>query len=219
MNNFDPEEVTRVDIKHPSRPPAKGADLCVVTATEGNVGKMDPLEGMVKVESFVAPEPIPTPARTDPRGPKSKFTPELQKELLEQIADGIPIKTSCAVVGISEGTFYGWKGAAAREPEGEYARFFIEVARARAFAERNLIYTARQGDGKEWSSGPARNAQWLLERQWAKDYAPRLNTNLKEMGDITLAAIERVCGAKDCGCYAAIIAALSDGEAGSGETA
>jgi hypothetical protein len=207
MSQFDKEEPTRPDIKHPSVKPEARADLCQESVLDGPVGSM---------RGYVVGAPIPTPERTDPRGAKSKFTPELQSELLASIADGIPIKTSCAVAGIGESTFYTWKRWGSDDPGGEFARFFIEVARARAFAERNLIYAARQGDGKEWSSGPARNAQWLLERQWAKDYAPRLNTNLKELGDLTLDIIERVCGAKDCGCYQAIVTALGDGETGTG---
>jgi len=184
-------------------------DVQPTDAVNGNVGSVAVyLEGQP-----MSTEPEPKRAQGRP----SKFTPEVKSQLLNLIEDCTPIKTACAIVGIGQSTFATWKAQAATEgEEGEFARFFCEVSRARGIAEKNLIDQARQGDGREYSRGPAVNSQWLLERQFGAQYAPRVNMKLEEMGDIYLDIITRVCSAKDCGCYSEILAAVSSSETGDG---
>jgi hypothetical protein len=202
----DPDEITQIGIKHPNLNKVRGADLCVGSATEGDVGEVPVvLETVSKFEGKPG------------RGRPSKFTPEIKDELLRLIEDGTPIRTSCAIVGINTSTYQTWKGIAGKDELSDEHAFFIDIARARAIGEKRLLDLARQGDGRQWSEGPSKSAKWVLERSFGKDYAPRLNMKLEELGDLTLGAIERVCGAKDCGCYAEIIAALGDIETGSGE--
>lgn len=40
MSDFKAEEITRVDVKRPSKVPPKAADLCPVPAAEGGAGKV-----------------------------------------------------------------------------------------------------------------------------------------------------------------------------------
>ena len=210
MTQYDPEEITKVEVKHPSKVPAARADLCLETAANGAVGN---------VSGYVA-KVTGTGAKVEekrPQGRPSKFTPEVVAELFSLIERGVPIKTSCTLAGISQPTLSRWKKEELEGNDPELTEFFSNLARARAVAEKTLLFRAMQGDGKEWSKGPATNAQWALERTFGKDYAPRLNMKLEELGDLTLATIERVCSGKDCNCYAEILAALSAAEASGGE--
>lgn len=209
MPQFESEEPTRPDIKHPSKPESK-PELTVSDAVNGDVGS---------VEVYLKGEPLaPLQEPKRPQGRPSKFTPEIKAELLRLIEDGTPIRTSCKLVGIGQSTYQTWKAWAAKDLESEFAAFFIDIDRARAVAERNLIELARQGDSKSWSEGPSKSAKWLLERMFGNDYAPRIGMKLEKLGDLTLDAIERICSAKDCGCYSELLTAISAIETSESET-
>lgn len=141
-------------------------------------------------------------------GRPSKLTSELKVELLGLLAEGKPIEPSCQKVGIDDSTFRKWR-ILARQGDAAMIEFFTEVARARAEGELNLWDVARTGDGVGTSNGPAKCAQWMLERTHGHRYAARLNVKLEEGLETVLADVERICGAKDCGCFEAIIASLA----------
>jgi hypothetical protein len=150
-----------------------------------------------------------------PGGRPSKFTPELASELCKLLAEGKPIKPSCEMVGIDDTTFRKWR-ADAKNGDADKAEFFAQVARARAEGELLLWGIASSGDGPGTSNGPAKCAQWLLERTFGSRYAARLNVKLEEGLEVLLADVERVCGSKDCGCFEAILAALTARQDGDG---
>jgi hypothetical protein len=148
------------------------------------------------------------------RGQPTKLTPELQVELLGLLSEGKPIEPSCRKVGIDDSTFRLWRSKA-RQGDPALQEFFALVARARAEGELSLWDIAKAGDVEGSSNGQARCAQWLLERTFGNRYAQRLNVKLEEGLEVLLADVERVCGAKDCGCFEAILTALAarrDGE-------
>lgn len=149
-------------------------------------------------------------------GRPTKLTPELEAALLGLLAEGKPIEPSCRKVGIDDSTFRKWR-ALARGGDEALARFFTEVARARAEGELALWDIAKAGDTEGASNGQARCAQWLLERTFGQRYAQRLNVKLEEGLEVLLADVERVCGAKDCGCFEAILSKLAARRDGEGE--
>lgn len=158
-------------------------------------------------------------------GRPTRLTPDVQLVILENILAGVPCETAAEAAGIASETLWKWlmygKGAdgagdGAREP---YKSFRQAVRRAQAIAEVGLVQIVRAGDDVGVSNGPARGAQWLLERTRGNKYAPRIAERVQSELEMLLDAIERVCAAKDCGCYEAVLAALAacaSGEAASG---
>lgn len=147
-------------------------------------------------------------AEPNPTGRPSSFTPALEAELLSLLAQGKPIQPACERVGIDDSTFRKWR-ALARRGDKDKVAFFEKVSRARADGELHLWDVAREGDDKGVSNGPAKCAQWLLERTFSNRYAQRLNVKLEEGLELMLEDVERICGTKDCGCFEAILAALA----------
>ena len=151
-------------------------------------------------------------------GRPTALTAALQGELLRLLSEGKPIEPSCRKVGIDDSTFRKWR-IRARQGDAALVEFFTLVARARAEGELNLWDIAKAGDTEGSSNGQARCAQWLLERTFGNRYAQRLNVKLEEGMEILLGKVERICGAKDCGCFDAILAELDPSGAGTGEEA
>lgn len=153
-----------------------------------------------------------------PGGRPSKLTPELTAELIGLLSEGKPIEPSCRKVGIDDTTFRLWRSKA-RQGEERYQEFFALVTRARAEGELGLWDIAKAGDLEGSANGQAKCAQWLLERTFGNRYAQRLNVKLEEGLETLLADVERVCGAKDCGCFEAILTTLAARRDGDGEAA
>lgn len=125
-------------------------------------------------------------------GRPTKLTPALRKQLVRMLEDGNPISASCASLGIDETTFRKWRARARSEDDPELAKFFVDIARARARGELKLYKRALRGDGAGRSNGPARCAQWALERQFGNKYAPRVNLKVEEELETFLDVAERV---------------------------
>lgn len=208
MTEFTAEEVTMVDVKHPSKIPARPTnDVEPADAVNGQVGDLVVYLG----DRMVGPKPEIKRSQ----GGQSKFTPEMAERLFEKLREGVPVKTACTLAGISQPTLSRWKSEENEGKRGELTDFFVNLDRARAEGEYRLLQLAGYGDGKEWSEGPSKSAKWKLERIFGKQYAPRIGLKLEEMGDIYLDIVTKVCGAKDCGCYQAIlteVSAIEDGE-------
>jgi hypothetical protein len=136
-----------------------------------------------------------------PGGRPRKVTPELVDELCSLLRVGVLIEPACAKVGIDDSSFRKW-----RQADRE---FFTAVTRARAEGEIALWERALGGDEKGESNGPAKCAQWALERSYSARYAPRLNVQIREVSEALLDDIERVCASKDCGCFEELIDAVA----------
>jgi hypothetical protein len=143
-------------------------------------------------------------------GRPTKLTAELQAALVELLSEGVPISAACDNVGIDPKSYRDWlrwgNGGEGKEP---YASFSLAITRARSDAVVNLLREAKSGDAAGTSNGPAKCAQWALERLFPKQFAPRLNVKIEEELEGLLDVVERVSGAKDCGCYQAILEALA----------
>lgn len=155
-------------------------------------------------------------------GRPRKLTPELQEQICDLVRRGKPIDVVCGAAGIDESTISKWRKEL-RDPEtdpeiaAQLEEFFKSVARAGFEGQLLLLDRIDVGDEKGVSNGPAKNAQWLLERIWPTKYAPRLNVKLEEGLDLLLQDVESVCSGKDCGCYEGILAQLAAREAGIAE--
>jgi hypothetical protein len=141
-------------------------------------------------------------------GRPTKLTTEVRKDLIARLAEGAPISACCAVVGIDDSTFRKWR-TLARNGDAAMAEFFTEVARARAEGELKLWGIATAGDPMATSNGPAKCAQWALERQFGTKYAPRVSVKVEEELETLLDVVERICESKDCGCYEAVLEAVA----------
>lgn len=150
------------------------------------------------------------------RPPKLNAT--IQASIIENIELGVPVETACQAEGINPATYYRWQqwGGQGKQP---YVEFCEALARAKAKAEIALVKTSAGGDDKGVSNGPAKCAQWLLERTRGKRYAARVNIRVEEELETLLDVVERICSGKDCGCLEAILDALAaraGGEAAEG---
>jgi hypothetical protein len=92
------------------------------------------------------------------RGPKSKLTPQLQKQICESLEKCNTIKTAMQSAGVSERVFYDWMK---NNPS-----FAAAVYRARAGAKMKLVRVIIDQAPKDW-----RAAAFLLERSWPDEYA------------------------------------------------
>lgn len=153
-----------------------------------------------------------------PGGRPSKLTPELQAAIVASVSEGKPLVATCEAEGLDDSTIRKWRGQVLRgQAEPQVVEFITALTRARAVGQLVLIDRVLAGDGQGESNGRAKGAQWLLERLWPNTYAPRLNVKLEEGMEILVGKVERVCGAKDCGCYDEILAALDPGGDSPGE--
>jgi hypothetical protein len=90
---------------------------------------------------------------------------KLQTKICRLLAQGSAIRSACIVCGVSERVFYDWqaRGKAGEEP---FADFFCAVTRARETHKAKLIQIVLEAAHKD-----ARHAEWLLERQFAAEFA------------------------------------------------
>lgn len=130
------------------------------------------------------------------------------------VRGGNYVETAAEAAGIHLDTYYGWiERGKAGEPR--YAGFSEAVARAKAQAEADMLRTAKSGDEKGASNGPAKCALSILERTRGKRFAPRVNVKVEEELTVFLDVAERVLARED---FARLCAALA-AEDGSGEVA
>lgn len=139
---------------------------------------------------------------------RTPLTEAVKAVIVSSVREGAPVEPACEAAGISVSTYYNWMrwGKGGKEP---YASFLQDVTRARAEAELELLSTAKAGDDKGESNGPARCAQWILERTRGNRYAARVNVKVEEELETLLDVVERICSSKDCGCQQAILEALA----------
>jgi hypothetical protein len=110
------------------------------------------------------------------------FTPEIQEELFELLADGSNAYEACHFVGISYNTWVLWMKQGRRalvkyhagvedldDDEEERARFFIECNRARAQADVEDVKAIKKAG--EWTA-----RAWRAERRSPKRWGRRSTT-------------------------------------------
>ncbi len=88
------------------------------------------------------------------RGPKTKYSPELQKKICDVLSAGNYIEAACAFVGIHVDTYHEWVK--------QKSEFSEAVKRARAQAEMQSVARLRQaGETGQWQADA-----WFLERSY-----------------------------------------------------
>ena len=99
-------------------------------------------------------------------GRPCKLTAVLTTRICKLLEQGSTIQSACIISGFSERTFYDWqqRGTAGEEP---FATFFSAATRAREHHKKRLIDIVVRAADKD-----ARHAEWLLERQFPKEFAP-----------------------------------------------
>ena len=100
------------------------------------------------------------------RRPKSKLTPQLQKDICKSLEKCNTIKTAAAYCNVSERSVFSWIST---NPS-----FAAAVSRARAKAKAKLVKVIVDASPKDF-----RAACWLLERSYPGEYA-RTETRIIE---------------------------------------
>jgi len=100
------------------------------------------------------------------RGRKTILNAALTKRICALLAKGSSIKSGCILCGIGERTYFDWqeRGKAGEEP---YATFFAAATRAREQHKQRLIEVVMKAVDRD-----AKHAEWLLERQFPREFAP-----------------------------------------------
>lgn len=104
----------------------------------------------------------------------SKFTPEVQKKLVQMLRKGNYSEAACKIAGISYSTYRNWMLKGEQEPDSEYGAFREAVEAASGQAESDAVdslLTASQDDYKA--------AVVYLERRFPERWAASQRINLQ----------------------------------------
>lgn len=149
----------------------------------------------------------------NPEGREPKLTKAVHAALVEVFAGGGTKVTAADKVGVHISTVNNWlRWGEHGQQQGKsnaYVELFVAVRRACADRELDLLGTVRIGDNPGVSNGPAKGAQFLLERTFGTKYAARQVVKVEDALESLLDAAERICAGKDCGCLEAIWAELA----------
>jgi transposase-like protein len=101
------------------------------------------------------------------QGRPSKFTPELQAEIIALIKMGNFVEVACSLVGINKSTFYDWmkKGEESNHPRNKYRKFQEAVEQAKAWSEARDVAIITKASVYDWHA-----AAWKLTRQHPDKY-------------------------------------------------
>jgi transposase len=125
-------------------------------------------------------------------------TKERTEEVCKHLRMGQYIKVACALAGISEATFYLWRGRgeaeiarveedprrSVRESERPYVEFMESCARARAEAEaRAIMRIQKAAQGANGEVGDWKADAWFLERSYPKRWG-RQSVEVEHSGSI-----------------------------------
>lgn len=136
-------------------------------------------------------------SKKENRGAKSKYTPEIVKEICDYIKAGNTAIDACLLSNISKATFYGWQQqfeADGVTPNPEFHLEFLDAIKKaeleckarniaiiqRAAAGRKLKRTKKLKDGtvveEEYDADKPNwfAAAWYLERKHKKDFAQKV---------------------------------------------
>jgi hypothetical protein len=160
---------------------------------------------------------------------RGKYTPELHKSIIELLEAGNYIQTASALSGITATSVYTWIRKGKADPDGPYGQFALDVARATAGNENQLV--GRVGDIAEQSDdykAAFQAATYLLKIRHSKHWNEQAPKNVQEVFALVMSIVEECCSPEQ---YAAIldrisqiggglqVPVLSDGVAGELEAA
>lgn len=154
----------------------------------------------------------------NPDGREPKLTKAVHDALVDVFAQGGTKVTAADKVGVHVSTVNNWlrwgEHGQQTGKSNAYVELFVAVRRAHAERELQLLGKVAAGDEAGVSNGPAKGAQFLLERTFGTKYAARQVVKVEEALESLLDAAERVCAGKDCGCLEAIWAELARRDGG-----
>lgn len=114
-------------------------------------------------------------------GRKTKCTPELIKFLFELITRGSNIKDACAIVNLTEASYYNWIARGRKEAqrledetaqfiekEAVFLEFFESMKKAIPLYKLSLLEKLDQAGADSWQS-----YAWRLERGYPDEYGKR----------------------------------------------
>lgn len=109
-------------------------------------------------------------------GRKTKYTPETVNDVCSFIREGLTIRASCAMAGVSYNTFYRWL-----ENKSEFSDA-IEKAQSE-FKRANIAAIRAAGVRKDKSGALAGSWQanaWLMERSFPEEYGMKVTVRCTE---------------------------------------
>jgi hypothetical protein len=104
--------------------------------------------------------------KRETRGRKTRLNRALTTRICALLAKGSSIKSACILCNVGERTYFDWqeRGKTGEQP---YETFFFAATRAREQHKARLIAVVMEAAHKD-----ARHAEWLLERQFPREFAP-----------------------------------------------
>jgi hypothetical protein len=115
---------------------------------------------------------------------KSKLTPQIQKEIGQNITLGMPLKFAAEAAGVAERTFYHWMEKGEKESKGQYHDFFIycKNCQSKAVQLHLKLITKAASDGS-WQA-----SAWILERRHPEEFGRKdkleLDGKMKHSGKV-----------------------------------
>jgi hypothetical protein len=104
--------------------------------------------------------------KSETRGRKTILTPRLARRISTLLSRGATIESAALQCGVSEKSYHNWIERG-RAGEPIYEGFFFTASRAREQWKQKLIETVMAAAHED-----ARHAEWLLERQFPRSFAP-----------------------------------------------
>ena len=113
---------------------------------------------------------------------KLKLTPQLQKQIGDNITLGMPLKFAAEAAGITEVTFYNWLKRGEAESKGQFFEFaeHIKACKAKAVQLHLKLITKAATDGS-WQA-----SAWILERRYPEEFGRREKIDMKAELDATI---------------------------------
>src|SRR5262245_21732352 len=96
---------------------------------------------------------------------KLPLTPEIQKAIVDAIADGCTRHDAAEASGISERTLYYWLAQGRKATRGVYRQFLAAVKKAEAEAVNRNVRIITKAAETAWQA-----AAWWLERRRSRDF-------------------------------------------------
>lgn len=130
------------------------------------------------------------------RPPLLPNSPEIQIEIVEYVARGLPFSEACSLAGISRQTLYNYMSTGAADirkgvEDSDEASFYLQVKRAEAFAELNHLENISKAAliPAFWGA-----SAWFLERRYPDRYGKqdRLNIQQTSRVDIRSVSVQQV---------------------------
>lgn len=126
---------------------------------------------------------------------KSKLTPELQKEIGNNIKLGMPLKFAAEAAGISEKTFYIWMEKGENEEKGKFHDFFIYCNNCKSTAVKlHLTLITKAAKDGNWQA-----SAWILERRHPEEFGrkDKLDMKAEHSGQIVVNLTRASCRKED----------------------